>query len=73
MNTSRAALIVCLLGGLLAACGESDQAVTAPERPDFNGGMFGAGHRTEADTTDQTTAVTATTTERGGSGFGSGH
>lgn len=80
MKNLRVALLACLLGAGLTACGESSVPL-APEGPRFDGGgALGSGHRSlVADTT--TTVVipsTETTTdspaERGGGGaFGSGN
>lgn len=67
----------------LASCDPASSAITAPEQAVYdNGSGFGSGHRTLSDTTSSATAVPTstagtaddtTTTERGGSGFGSGH
>jgi hypothetical protein len=84
MQIVRALLACCVLGAAFSACSNFTPSITAPDRALFDGGSgFGSGHRVMSDGTDSTTAVSsttektagdsATTAERGGSMFGSGH
>lgn len=73
MAVRRAAvLLVAGLGLSLAACGDAGPAVTAPDRPGFDGGWtVGSGNRTDGAGT--MTTSTDSTEARGGWWIGSGN
>jgi len=78
MKTLRTLLAACVLSLGLAACGEPSPVLTAPDGARFDGGhTYGSGHHSDSTTISDASTATAdsdsTTTERGGSTFGSGH
>lgn len=69
------ALTVCALCALLASCNDAGSPVAPAGRPSLNGGSFGSGNRTPADSTTNSGTETATSceTSRNGGSLGSGN
>ncbi len=75
MYRLRTLATACALCALFASCTDAGSPVGASDRPSLNGGSFGSGNRTPADSTTSsgtTTAMTCETSRNGGS-FGSGN